>query len=75
WPVVVAVLLAVIGAFYYLRIVKLMYFDDAIDHTPIKAPVDMQLVLSMNALALLLLGMLPQVLMNVCGLSVVTSLQ
>jgi NADH-quinone oxidoreductase subunit N len=75
WPVVAAVLLAVIGAFYYLRIVKLMYFDEPINHDAIHAPVDMQFVLSINALALLLIGLLPQVLMNVCGLSIVTSLQ
>ena len=75
WPVVAAVLLAVIGAFYYLRIVKLMYFDEPINHDAILAPVDMQFVLSINALALLLIGLLPQVLMNVCGLSIVTSLQ
>lgn len=75
WAVVLAVLMAVIGAFYYLRIVKLMYFDPPVDTSPIAAPVDMQFVLSMNALALLLMGLLPQTLMNVCGLSIVTSLQ
>lgn len=75
WPVVLAVLMALIGAFYYLRIVKLMYFDPATDTSSIVAPVDMQFVLSMNALALLLMGLLPQALMNVCGLSIVTSLQ
>lgn len=75
WPVVLAVLMAVIGAFYYLRVVKLMYFDAPVDQSPIQAPIDMQFVLSMNALALLLIGLLPQVLMNVCGLSIVTSLQ
>lgn len=75
WAVVLAVLLAVVGAFYYLRIVKLMYFDAPTDTSPIHAPIDMQFVLSMNALALLLIGLLPQVLMNVCGLSIVTSLQ
>ena len=75
WPVVAAVLLAVIGAFYYLRIVKLMYFDEPLAHDAINAPVDMQFVLSINTLALLLIGLLPQVLMNVCGLSIVTSLQ
>lgn len=75
WPVVLAVLMAVVGAFYYLRIVKLMYFDAPADLTPIQAPIDMQFVLSMNALALLLIGLLPQVLMNICGLSIITSLQ
>lgn len=75
WAVVLAVLLAVVGAFYYLRIVKLMYFDAAKDYASIVAPADMKLVLSLNALALLLLGLLPQVLMNVSGLAIVTSLQ
>ncbi|EUJ10868.1 NADH dehydrogenase subunit N [Methylophilaceae bacterium 11] len=75
WAVVLAVLMAVVGAFYYLRIVKLMYFDAPTDLSPIHAPIDMQFVLSMNALALLLIGLLPQVLMNLCGLSIVTSLQ
>jgi len=75
WAVVFAVLMAVIGAFYYLRIVKLMYFDEPKDTTAINAPFDMQLVLSINTLALLLLGLLPQVLMNINGLAIVASLQ
>jgi NADH-quinone oxidoreductase subunit N len=75
WAVVFAVLMAVIGAFYYLRIVKLMYFDEAKDTAAINAPIDMQLVLSINTLALLLLGLLPQVLMNINGLAIVSSLQ
>jgi NADH-quinone oxidoreductase subunit N len=75
WSVVFAVLMAVIGAFYYLRIVKLMYFDDPKHLHNIYAPIDMQLVLSVNSFALLVLGLLPQVLMSLCGLSIVTSLQ
>jgi NADH-quinone oxidoreductase subunit N len=75
WAVVLAVLMAVVGVFYYLRIVKLMYFDDPKHLHNIYAPIDMQFVLSINTLALLLLGMLPQVLMNISGLSIVTSLQ
>lgn len=75
WAVVFAVLMAVIGAFYYLRIVKLMYFDEPNDTAPIHAPFDLQLVLSINTLALLLLGLLPQVLMNINGLAIVSSLQ
>lgn len=75
WPVIAAVLLAVVGAFYYLRVVKLMYFDEPSNNDAIQAPLDMQIVLSINTLALLLIGLLPQVLMNVCGLSIVTSLQ
>ncbi len=73
--VIFAVLMAVIGAFYYLRIVKLMYFDVPQDHSPISAPIDMKLILSINALALLALGLLPQGLMNICGVAISRSLQ
>ena len=74
-PVVFAVLMAAIGAFYYLRIVKLMYFDAPQDDSPIIAPLDMRLVLSLNASALLLLGIMPQGLMNICAYAVMRSLQ
>jgi NADH-quinone oxidoreductase subunit N len=73
--VVFAVLMAVVGAFYYLRIVKLMYFDAPKDNAAIDAPIDMQLVLSINALALLGLGLLPQTLMSICGAAIARSLQ
>lgn len=75
WLVVFAVLMAVIGAFYYLRIVKLMYFDDPQDNSPIVAPADMNMVLSMNAFGLLLLGLWPQRLMDICAYAITTSLQ
>ena len=75
WAVVYAVLMTVIGAFYYLRIVKLMYFDAPQDSAEISAPVDMKLILSINALALLVLGILPQGLMNICGATIGGSLQ
>ncbi|WP_047542069.1 NADH-quinone oxidoreductase subunit NuoN [Methylotenera versatilis] len=75
WAVVFAVVMAAIGAFYYLRVVKLMYFDAPKDNARISAPVDMQLVLSINAAALLLLGIMPQTLMQICGVAIVISLQ
>ena len=75
WAVVFAVLMTTVGAFYYLRIVKLMYFDDAKDLSFVMAPIDMKFVLSINALALLAVGFLPQTLMQICGLAVVRSLQ
>lgn len=74
WLVVFAVLMAVIGAFYYLRIIKLMYFDEPQNFEPIQAPVEMRMVLSLNALALLGIGLMPQWLMSVCGYAVVKSL-
>lgn len=63
---VAAVLLAVIGAYYYLRVIKLMYFDDASERSPIQARWDMRVLLSFNAL--LLVGILPWVgtLMELC---------
>ena len=75
WFVVFAVLMAAIGAFYYLRIVKLMYFDEPIDNTPINPATDMNLVLSINALGLLVLGLMPQSLMTLCAYTITHSLQ
>ena len=75
WLVVFAVLMAVVGAFYYLRVVKLMYFDDPQDNSPIAPQADMNMVLSVNALALLALGMMPQPLMVICGKAISYSLQ
>lgn len=66
WVVVFAVLMAVVGAFYYLRIIKLMYFDEPLDHHPIQAPMDMRIVLGFNALGLLAIGIMPQSLMELC---------
>ncbi len=67
WLVVAAVLMSVIGAYYYLRIVKLMYFDEPLDATPIQAQPDMSVLLSINALAVLALGIMPQSLMVLCA--------
>jgi len=74
WLVVFAVLMAVIGAFYYLRVIKLMYFDEPVDHHPIEAPMDMRVVLSVNALALLMIGLMPQKLMELCIYAITRSL-
>jgi NADH-quinone oxidoreductase subunit N len=67
WLAVAAVLFAVIGAFYYLRVVKVMYFDDATDSSPITAGADMQTLIGVNAL--LLLAVLPFVggLIDLCA--------
>ena len=75
WAVVFAVLMAAIGAFYYLRIVKLMYFDAPQDHAAITAPIDMKIVLSINAILILALGLMPQTLMQICGVAIGMSLQ
>lgn len=75
WLVVFAVLMAAIGAFYYLRIVKLMYFDEPQQHVPIAAPFEMKFILSINALALLGFGLWPQPLMDICAFAIGSSLQ
>jgi NADH-quinone oxidoreductase subunit N len=66
WLAVAAVLFSLIGAFYYLRIVKLMYFDTPHDTSPIAACPDARIIMSANGLAVLVLGILPQPLMAVC---------
>jgi len=66
WLVVFAVLMSVIGAFYYLRIIRVMYFDAPTDTMPITARADMRGVLAINAFALLLLGIFPSSLMTAC---------
>jgi NADH-quinone oxidoreductase subunit N len=73
WLAVVAVLASLIGAFYYLRIVKLMYFDDATDSAPIVARADTRALLSGNGIALLALGIFPQHLMGWCVVALVNS--
>jgi NADH-quinone oxidoreductase subunit N len=66
WLAVVAVLFSLIGAFYYLRVVKTMWFDEAVDATPIKTPLDMQVALSVNGIAIVLLGLMPGSLLGAC---------
>jgi NADH-quinone oxidoreductase subunit N len=70
WLAIVALISSVIGAFYYLRVVKLMYFDDA-DRSavPLQAPLDLRLVLSLNALLLLGVGLFPDRLIAICALA------
>jgi NADH-quinone oxidoreductase subunit N len=66
WLAVVAVLFSVVGAFYYLRIVKLMYFDDPTDSAVLGGSVLMRSILSANALLVFALGVAPAVLITIC---------
>ncbi|MFP6681007.1 MAG: NADH-quinone oxidoreductase subunit NuoN [Gammaproteobacteria bacterium] len=66
WLAAAAVLFSIIGAYYYLRIVKLMYFDEARETEGLEASQDMKLVLSVNGLAIFLLGVFPGALMSIC---------
>jgi NADH-quinone oxidoreductase subunit N len=67
WLAVYAVLLSLVGAFYYLRVVKVMYFDEPQDAAaPIEPALDMRVALSVNGLAVLALGILPGPLLALC---------
>ena len=66
WLAVIAVFFSIIGIFYYLRIIKVMYFDDAVETQPLECGRDMQITLSANGLAILALGIYPTALMSLC---------
>ena len=66
WLAAVAVFFSVIGAFYYIRLIKVMYFDTAEDEQPLASQFDLRLGLTANGLAVLLLGIFPGGLMALC---------
>ena len=66
WLAAVAVIFSVIGAFYYLRIIKLMFFDEPDSMLAIKSSKEMRYVLSINGILVLLLGFMPGTLMTIC---------
>ncbi|MEQ6437412.1 NADH-quinone oxidoreductase subunit NuoN [Comamonas sp. w2-DMI] len=71
---VFAVVMSLIGAFYYLRVVKVMYFDEPITATSVSAPLDVRVVLTVNGALVLLLGILPGGLMALCADAIVRAL-
>jgi NADH-quinone oxidoreductase subunit N len=66
WLAVLMVLASVIGAYYYLRVIWYMYFEDGEDRAVLQASMDTRLVLSLNSLAVLGLGILPGGLLAIC---------
>ncbi|MEP6702139.1 MAG: NADH-quinone oxidoreductase subunit NuoN [Betaproteobacteria bacterium] len=66
WLAIVAVLASLVGAYYYLRIVKLMYFDEPVDTSDVRVRGDAHFLFSVNGLALLVLGIVPQPLLALC---------
>jgi NADH-quinone oxidoreductase subunit N len=77
WLAVVAVLFSLIGAFYYLRLVKVMYFDEPADPRPLDPAAssgEVRAVLSLNGAAVLLFGLLPGGLMALCAGAIVKAL-
>lgn len=69
WLAVLAILFSLIGAFYYLRVVKVMYFDPVIDKSPIVVGKDMQIALSLNAIIVIGVGLMPGALMTICAMA------
>ena len=69
-----AVIMSLIGAFYYLRVVKVMYFDAPLTATSVTAPLDVRVVLTLNGALLLVLGLLPGGLMALCADAIMRSL-
>jgi len=67
WLAVVGVAFSIIGLFYYLRVIKLMYFDEPVEQQPISCGRDMQITLSTNSIAILALGIYPAGLMSICS--------
>ena len=67
WLAIVAVIFSIIGAFYYLRIIKLMYFDTAQDSQSLECNTGMRVAMSLNGLVILLLGFKPDLLLALCA--------
>jgi NADH-quinone oxidoreductase subunit N len=67
WLAAAGMFFAVIGAFYYLRVVWFMYFAEPDDRSPLMAAPDMRIAISANALGLLAFGVFPGVLLDLCA--------
>ena len=74
WLAVAAVLLSLVGAYYYLRIVKVMFFDEPTDTAPVIAAGDVRALMSLNGAAVLVFGLLPGGLMWLCSQAIVKAL-
>lgn len=70
WLALVGVFFSIIGIYYYLRIVKLMYFDKPVDNTPLTAGLDTRIALSVNGLMMLALGMFPAAILSLCAAAI-----
>ncbi len=66
WLAIIAVLMSVVGAFYYLRVIKYMFFDEPAEPTPVLAAFDVQVGLTLNGLAVVWFGIFPGMIMAAC---------
>jgi len=71
---VFAVVMSLIGAFYYVRVVKVMYFDEPLTASTVSAPQDVRTVLTLNGALILILGIVPGGLMALCARAIVATL-
>jgi NADH-quinone oxidoreductase subunit N len=71
---VYAVAMSLVAAFYYLRVVKVMYFDQPITASTVSAPVDVRVVLTINGALILILGIVPGGLMTLCAQAIIKTL-
>ncbi len=69
-----AVVASLVGAFYYLRVIKVMFFDEPADNTPLSAPADVRFVMTLNGLAVLFFGVAPGGLLYMCAFAIKTAL-
>ncbi|MBT8062153.1 MAG: NADH-quinone oxidoreductase subunit NuoN [Gammaproteobacteria bacterium] len=67
WLALVAVFFSIIGAFYYIRVIKLMYFDAPVSSEPLEINTDLQIAISTNSLLVLALGLFPGALLTLCN--------
>jgi len=72
WLAVVALVFSVVGAYYYLRIIKAMYFEEPTANHKLCLTFDMSIALTVNCLAILLLGILPGALLQWCQIAITT---
>jgi len=73
WLAVLALIFALVGAYYYLRVVMLMYFEEPTEEmasVPVLVSSNMMVAISLNGIAALLLGLLPSFFIDLCRISV-----
>lgn len=66
WLAALALIFAVIGAYYYLAVIKIMYFEEPLETAPFEISKDATIAVSINALAVLFLGLFPTTLIDLC---------
>jgi NADH-quinone oxidoreductase subunit N len=66
WLAVLALIFAIIGAYYYINVVKVMYFEDPKENQSFKFSSDLRVAISVSGIAVLYLGIMPSMLITLC---------